>query len=943
MSIEINRVDLSLNFLSVIAENISLLSPRNKLVVLFPNIRPIRFVTKMLTLDQNLSTEFYTIENFLSDLVGKFYPSKIKYLDQIKRTLLILKLIKEIPDIYKYLGNRDDLAFPWAKRVSSLFEEIDKQMLGNRLHDFQYVEAIDEARKIIENIKTLYREYRNLFNNVTSSGDVYLKALEAIETEYFKNYISDKTFFICGAVYLSNAELKIYEEISKKNHIKFFFHTDLHGRDNFEFGGENYSFGVYSLVENTIEKLKKISEITFREHKGTKIRTKIELHELSDTISEGKILNHILPKGRKIVAADEFGVILPSESSLLPILSQIDGNKDLNITMGYPFKNTEVGILINNLFDILEELYLRYLNGQPLIVTTETILRFLDSSISTSIKRDYFDSISLRQIIYKDCMPSVNLQEKGYAELFIKLLEIKGPKEFVLTMEDILQNIEDKGIDPFTENSISIFVSRMLQPLKTIDLLEEFDINITFIQSIIKEMMNDLYIPFEGDPLKGLQIMGFLESRSISFDTVVFIDMNEGVIPSIPKIDPLLPESIKREIGLSSYEEREQLVRYNFFRTLHSSKTAHILYKSGGSSREKFMRSRFVEQLILMKELENIGTFQPQKYHFAISPNKNESDGIQKDDKIIEKFCEIANNKISSTQLDEYITCPYSFYLKRIKGIKGRINFDNGFDASNVGKLAHKIVEECYKKTMENYLADGDMDNFSRIAASIIDDLPDSIANFKDFESVYAYLKNLNEFPFKILQITLKDRLLKYFKEQKLILKNENIKIIGLEKYFVDKQLMIHGYIDRIEIVEREADTILRIIDYKTGGYTKIFSPAKLKKINLDIFEDKFGIEEISEIKRDVPSLQLPVYIIGASNIYSDREKFEAKIHNLSKPEKDSVRGISISKGDESLARYYQIIKYIKEHMVKSEKIYPLPGDNCRYCEYSYLCKFEKV
>jgi len=45
------------------------------------------------------------------------------------------------------------------------------------------------------------------------------------------------------------------------------------------------------------------------------------------------------------------------------------------------------------------------------------------------------------------------------------------------------------------------------------------------------------------------------------------LDINEGIIPSGNKVDPLLPETLKKQMGLSSYKEREELMKYYFFRT----------------------------------------------------------------------------------------------------------------------------------------------------------------------------------------------------------------------------------------------------------------------------------------------------------------------------------------------------------------------------------------
>jgi len=124
--------------------------------------------------------------------------------------------------------------------------------------------------------------------------------------------------------------------------------------------------------------------------------------------------------------------------------------------------------------------------------------------------------------------------------------------------------------------------------------------------------------------------MGLLESRFLNFDFLLMLDINEGIIPSGNKVDPLLPETLKKQMGLSSYKEREELMKYYFFRTIFSSKDVILLYLSGSSSTEKFVKSRFIEQLILMIELKDQCVISPHKLPFIINLPKVEEAGIKK-------------------------------------------------------------------------------------------------------------------------------------------------------------------------------------------------------------------------------------------------------------------------------------------------------------------------
>ena len=56
---------------------------------------------------------------------------------------------------------------------------------------------------------------------------------------------------------------------------------------------------------------------------------------------------------------------------------------------------------------------------------------------------------------------------------------------------------------------------------------------------------------------------------------------SETVLPAVPEVDPVLPPTVRRALGLPGYDESVEVSRYHLFRLLESAKTAHLLYKEG--------------------------------------------------------------------------------------------------------------------------------------------------------------------------------------------------------------------------------------------------------------------------------------------------------------------------------------------------------------------------
>lgn len=51
---------------------------------------------------------------------------------------------------------------------------------------------------------------------------------------------------------------------------------------------------------------------------------------------------------------------------------------------------------------------------------------------------------------------------------------------------------------------------------------------------LLDGLVSTVTIPFEGDPLEGLQVLGLLETRSLHFDTMIYLC--SGGIPAIDSL-----------------------------------------------------------------------------------------------------------------------------------------------------------------------------------------------------------------------------------------------------------------------------------------------------------------------------------------------------------------------------------------------------------------------
>src|SRR5207244_10019644 len=95
---------------------------------------------------------------------------------------------------------------------------------------------------------------------------------------------------------------------------------------------------------------------------------------------------------------------------------------------------------------------------------------------------------------------------------------------------------------------------------------------------LLREMMLSVKIPFEGEPLNGIQIMGLLETRALDFDNVFILSMNEGVMPKGTVSGSFIPYHLRKAFHLPTFEDEDAISAYYFYRLLQRAKNVYLFY-----------------------------------------------------------------------------------------------------------------------------------------------------------------------------------------------------------------------------------------------------------------------------------------------------------------------------------------------------------------------------
>jgi CRISPR/Cas system-associated exonuclease Cas4 (RecB family) len=346
------------------------------------------------------------------------------------------------------------------------------------------------------------------------------------------------------------------------------------------------------------------------------------------------------------------------------------------------------------------------------------------------------------------------------------------------------------------------------------------------------------HVPFPGAPLKGLQILGFLETRNIRFDTVFILDANEEVIPDTSKEDTLLPFKAREILKLPTYLDRDKLSAYYFDTLIRGAKEVHIFFVENDSKE----RSRFVESLLWERQKRDRSTRASdyvQAVQYKVKLGNDTPSGIPKTGKVVSFLKDFT---YSATVLDTYLNCPLQFYYSCVLDLGKKEEITGEIERADVGKFVHRVLSSYFSRRLNRVLKEADID--LKEMDDLIDDLFGREYGANATGAVY------------LLKAQIKEHLGDYLSRYRIpLIKEKNVTIIGVEEP-IEATLNSYKLKGRLDIVEKRDDMIC-ILDYKSG------SSAKNLKINFD----KLDPHNRDSWDEAAGSLQLPFYLV----LYSER------------------------------------------------------------------------
>ena len=277
-----------------------------------------------------------------------------------------------------------------------------------------------------------------------------------------------------------------------------------------------------------------------------KVKTEIEVIGIPSGIGQAKHVYTLLSDWCKEaeMSSEEAlrtAVILPDEHLLIPVLNAIPEQiRRINVTMGYPLAGTPVASLIEYILALQKNV--RYIDRNPLfyfrdvlpVLNHRYILSTSPEIISSLVKeitennKIYISHTELEKTPLLEILFTPVTGVEAFSDYLIKVLEELNKVMSALSDEEE-EDAPQRTNDLEQEFIFHYFttVNRMKEVMKDARIEMKID---TFFR-LLKRVTDTITIPFHGEPLSGLQIMGVLETRALDFDRLIILSMNEGIFP----------------------------------------------------------------------------------------------------------------------------------------------------------------------------------------------------------------------------------------------------------------------------------------------------------------------------------------------------------------------------------------------------------------------------
>lgn len=833
------------------------------IAVVFPNKRAALFLNQVLAQMADgpvWSPSYITISDFFRQ------HSELTVADPIKS---ICDLYKSYIEVTGNTNETLDHFYGWGQLLLADFDDLDKnmadaQMVFSNISSLREIDDIsylnneqkaelrrffanfdDKPEGIRERFIALWSKLNNIYNSfkerlsnqkLAYEGMLYRNVVE--NTKFDARY---KQYIFVGFNVLQKVEQRLFKRLMKEDKATFYWDYDRYYMNTTNEAG-NYIRRWLDIFPNALPN----DNDNLYDNLGQE--KEINIISAPTENLQARYITEWLRKDERYKDGKRTAIVLCDEHLLQTVIHCIPKEvESLNVTTGYPLLQTPIASMVTQLITLQMEGYsvqeqsfrLHHLNR---------VLRHPYGKYITSKVTDIIEKLNGERQFY------VNPKELSVIQYHPS--DKQNLPTFINWLAETIRIIGVNGSvdkDPLFEESVFRMYT-LLTRLSELMTNGDLDADKIIFRRLLTQLIASTSIPFHGEPARGVQVMGVLETRNLDFDHVLVLSCNEGNMPKGVDDASFIPHLIRKAYDLTTIDNKVSIYSYYFHSMIQRAKDVTFLYNNSTQGSHTGEMSRFALQLMV----EWNHPIHRLTLQAGQEPMRYEAEVVMKDENVLKRIDEISY--FSPTAINTYISCQLKYYFKYIAGIKELDEIDmDDVDNRIFGNIFHTAAQLMYERLLPREV----------ITAKNIDYLLNTGKSAQSFTSGNAEqtLDDVVDEAFAIelfhqkpgtkihpklngLQLINREVIIKYLRQLlRIDRRSTPLRVIGHE-FDVKRTLTINvngqkkevetgGRIDRLDEILVDSDNPrIRVVDYKTGkkaaedlkNVDEVFDPKKIDK-----------------------------------------------------------------------------------------------------------------
>ncbi len=776
----------------------------------------------------------------IEDFTDMVLPSSKIILEDDKRVIALYKMLTEEEKLFFKITDFFDF-IKLANKIFTLFDELAVELL-----DFtNLIQVLEDTNSNLfpwqieyyDKILHLLQRYESWLKESSLEDKIFLKKIEKISLDYFKTY---KHIYVINQFYYTGLEREIIRQLEEL--------------------GKDVTL-VYQLPEAYVDKETfnaqdfKYSDLATFAHKDIEMKLVVDRNHFT-------MMNSLC----RIISQDEVKQVIDRdfyETAYGRLLSR----DTFDISYSRSFVNSKLYTFLGIIQQLIESI--DYYNNQYYLPINVVVRAYLNSDFINYFAIENQENLleelynlSDRGLLYCDIKgdmgketpsPALKASLQSIFRLLKKVSEIRSINSLIslFDVEDgiILDNI--CSWEELKYSNIKEVLYTELANLKSYTYNKLID-NWSCLSNkaehivIFKLFCDGLKakkIKYTSDEKKkGVRINSLLDSRNNNYESLIFLNMIEGVLPTKRTSLFLFNEKQREVLGLKTYEGIRLREKYYFQRLVLTAKKSYFLAIE--SIDQNISISSFLEELPLVKDFK--ASMQADSgYKLLLAGLDQQDKEVAGDDfwqiKLDAQDLADGNSfvKLSYTKLRSLMDNPLAYLIHDWARVDEReILQDAQLDYKFIGIFAQDYVNHIIARIKDTFINQKVFYKFQFMKEDRLEEIYDSFLINYRFKEYYIPHNYSVTFLTRILKRALVEGMGYFFRSvvhNKLKLSEKHINLIPEEGFSYQRKQKYKSFIEEAENkyhlgvnvtgdadlrIENADDDSKVVIDFKTGRYS---------------------------------------------------------------------------------------------------------------------------